>query len=104
MQSELQVLKQFKQGIELKEKEDMISSFYMLSDEDKADVIKNINTYSLDEIEAKLSVICVRNKVSFDDNQNQNKNPITYNLSNSQGNEEVPEWVKAAESVAKRMN
>lgn len=104
MQSELQVLKQFKQGIELKEKEDMISNFYMLSDEDKADVIKNINTYSLDEIEAKLSVICVRNKVSFDDNQNQNKNPITYNLSNSQGNEEVPEWVKAAESVAKRMN
>ena len=45
----------------------------MLSDEDKKDVIDNIDTYSLDEIEAKLSIICVRNKVSFnleDDDKN----------------------------------
>ena len=43
----------------------MIASFYMLSDEDKKDVVANIDTYSLDDIEAKLSIICVRNKVSF---------------------------------------
>ena len=38
---------------------------------DKKDVIENIDTYSLDDIEAKLSIICVRNKVNFnleDDN------------------------------------
>jgi len=38
----------------------------MLSDEQKKDCVDNIDTYSFDEIEAKLSVICVRNKVSFD--------------------------------------
>ena len=38
----------------------------MLSDEDKKDVLTNKADYSLDEIEAKLAVICVRNKVSFD--------------------------------------
>jgi len=37
----------------------------MLSDEEKQDVITNIDTYSLEEIEAKLSVICVRNKLDL---------------------------------------
>jgi len=43
----------------------MIKSFYVLSDADKKDVVDNIDQYSLDEIESKLSVICVRNKVNF---------------------------------------
>ena len=37
-----------------KEKESMINSFYMLSDEDKKDVVENIDKYSIDDIEAKL--------------------------------------------------
>ena len=37
-------------------------TFYMLSDEDKKEVIENIDSYSLDDIEAKLSILCVRNK------------------------------------------
>ena len=63
--------------ISKEKKQAMIDSFYMLSDEDKADVIANIDTYSVDDIEAKLSIICVRNKVSFnldDDNNNNNGN------------------------------
>ena len=32
----------------------------------KKDVIENKAKYSLDDIEAKLSVICVRKRVSFD--------------------------------------
>ena len=38
----------------------------MLSEEYKKDVTEHITEYSLDDIEAKLSVICVRTKVSFD--------------------------------------
>ena len=76
----------------------------MLSEEDKRDVIDNIDTYSLNDIEAKLSIICVRNKVNFnlDDNKNDNK-PTTFNLNNVD-NDSTPAWVKRAISVAKTLN
>ena len=100
-------LNTFKLGVERKEKEDMIANFFMLNDEDKSDVIANIDTYSLDDIEAKLSVICVRNKVSFNlDDDNKNNEPTTFNLngSNTSGEEEIPAWVKAALETAKKQN
>lgn len=104
--SEIEPLKQFKLQTERKDKEDMINKFYMLSDDDKADVVKNIDTYSLDDIEAKLSVICVRNKVSFDlENDNQTPRPsMTFNFDDSSKDATIPAWVKAAMEVAKDMN
>ena len=69
----------------------------MLSDDDKKDVIDNIDKYSVDDIEAKLSVICVRNKVSFDLDENKETKPTTYNLNNGEDDDEsIPAWVKAA--------
>ena len=85
----------------------MIKSFYMLSDDDKKDVIDNIDTYSLDDIEAKLSIICVRNKVSFELEKGTDMNsPLTYNINEDNGDneDEVPAWFKAARDVAKSMN
>ncbi len=37
----------------------------MLSDEDKKNVLDNIDKFSLRDIEAELSIICVRNRVNF---------------------------------------
>ena len=91
-------LTEFKNSIERKDKEAMIQSFYMLSDDDKKDVIDNIDKYSVDDIEAKLSVICVRNKVNFNlDDDNNDKGPTTYNLSNLDDDRDagMPAWVKA---------
>jgi hypothetical protein len=85
----------------------MIDSFYMLSDEDKQDVIANIDTYSLDDIEAKLSIICVRNRVSFnsDDIDLPKETVTTYSLDNNAGEDaSTPAWVKAAMRVAKTIN
>ena len=99
-------LVEFKKSVEKVEKQKMIDSFYMLSDEDKADVVANIDTYSLDDIEAKLSIICVRNKVNFnlDDNGTEDKGPTTFNLDGGMsGDEDTPAWVKALRSVAKNM-
>lgn len=107
LDKELASLSQFKKNIEKKEKEEMIKSFYMLSDDDKKDVIDNIDTYSLDDIEAKLSIICVRNKVSFElEKGTDMNNPLTYNINEDNGNneDEVPAWFKAARDVAKSMN
>ena len=104
MQTQLNELTQFKAGIDRAEKEKMIASFYMLSDEDKKDVVENIDKYSLEDIEAKLSIICVRNKVSFnlDDNKDEEKGPTTFNL-NGGLNDEAPAWIKALRSVASNM-
>ena len=106
LETEVTELREFKVAAERKDKEAMIASFYMLSDEDKKDVLDNIDTYSLEDIEAKLSIICVRNKVSFDldNNKEEMKEVVTYSM-NDQLNDDsnVPAFVKAMRNVAKDM-
>lgn len=106
LKSEMEKLVEFKKSIEKKDKEAMIASFYMLSDEEKKDVVDNIDTYSLDEIEAKLSIICVRNKVNFnlDEDNTETTKPTTYSLDGALGDDNVPAWVKSLRNVAKSMN
>lgn len=58
-------LKEFKLNVENKEKDALISSYHMLSDEDKAEVIEHKSEYSLDEIKSKLAVIYVEKNVDF---------------------------------------
>ena len=98
-------LSEFKQSIEKKDKQAMIDSFYMLSDEDKKDVQDNIDTYSLDDIEAKLSIICVRNRVSFgseDNKVSKETTPTTYNLQHEEiEDSSTPAWVARVREVAK---
>ena len=107
LKAETDSLREFKLSIEKKEKEDMIASFYMLNDEDKKDVVDNIDKYSLDEIEAKLSVICVRNKVNFslDNETEEPKQAFTFNLNTAveDNDDEIPEWLKAVQETAHEM-
>lgn len=105
LESQLSELVEFKNQVERKDKETMIESFYMLSEDDKKDVVENIDKYSLDDIEAKLSVICVRNKVSFDldTEEEEEKGPVVFSLDGADADENVPAWVKAAANVAKNM-
>ena len=104
LEKQIASLSEFKMTVEREKKQDMINSFYMLSDEDKKDVISNIDTYSLDDIEAKLSILCVRNKVSFDTSKEEQNNPTVYNLNNDVNIEDsVPAWIKAVQDVAKSM-
>ena len=105
LDAEIAALREFKLTAERKEKQQMIDSFYMLSDEDKKDVTEHIDTYSLDDIEAKLSIICVRNKVNFnlnDDKKNeQEDNPQgLFNL-NGGVTDNAPDWIKAIRETAK---
>ena len=103
---EAKELREFKLGIEKQKKEDMINQFYMLSDEDKADVIKNIDTYSLDEIESKLSVICVRNRVDFSLEKKEEKEEpeqkLEYSLDTAP-EDNIPDWIKAVKETEKNL-
>ncbi len=74
-------LVEFKNTKDREEKQAMIDSFYMLGDEDKKDVQDNIDSYSLDEIEAKLSIICVHNKLDMSGKaDNEKDTSTTFNL------------------------
>lgn len=98
----------FKNQVEEKEKDELIKSFYMLSEEDKAEVVANKAQYSLDEIESKLSVICVRKKVNFDledtsKNDNTTESPaITFSLDEQAS--ATPAWINALRNTQKGRN
>lgn len=102
MEKKYQELVTFKEAVDNEKKDALINSFYMLSDDDKKDVIENKANYSLDEIESKLSVICVRKKVNFDleDNDknedNTEDNVLTYSLTESPV---VPGWLSALKAA-----
>ena len=106
LQSKYNELVAFRASIEDKEKDALINKFYMLSDEDKADVIANKAKYTLDDIEAKLSIICVRKKVNFDlennskqDNKEEN---VTTTFALSDVESDVPAWVSALKNTQNR--
>lgn len=107
LEAENAELKAYKLKVERVEKQKMIDSFTMLTDEDKIDVISNIDSYSIDDIEAKLAVICVRNKVGFslDENKTQRTDPVVYNLNGSSVEDSAtPAWVRAVLDTQKNMN
>ena len=101
---EIAPLRSYKLEQERKDKQAMIDTFYMLSDEDKADVVANIDTYSLDDIEAKLAVICVRQKVNFslEEEGKAQESATTFSL-DVQEDAGVPAWIKAVKETASRM-
>lgn len=108
LDTEVVALRQFKLTSERQSKQAMIDSFYMLSDSDKKDVIDHIDTYSLDDIEAKLAIICVRNRVNFNLETPDNKNDEStspqglYNLNAALASDDAPAWIKAVRETAKQ--
>lgn len=98
--SEYNELLAFKASVEDAEKDAMIAKFSYLSEEDKKDVIENKSKYSVEDIESKLSVICVRKKINFnleeDSTLEKSEQITTYNLNNLSSG--VPAWVNAVKN------
>ena len=107
LKEEIEGLRAFKLNIENQQKDELIAQFYMLSEEDKKDVIENKTNYSLDEIKSKLAVICFEKKVNFnseetsknDSTMKEENSVTTFNIDNI--DDSTPDWVKEVES---RMN
>ncbi|MBR3673884.1 MAG: hypothetical protein IKN65_06370 [Clostridia bacterium] len=81
----------------------MINQFYMLSDEDKRDVIANKADYTLEEIKSKLAVICFEKKVNFnleDSSKNEEeKEESVFTFDVDHKEDSTPDWIKAVEST-----
>lgn len=93
----------YKESIENEKKDALIKQFYMLSEEDKADVIANKAKYSLEDIKAKLAIICYQKKVNFDSENNEKidntieQDIVTFNYNDDDSN--LPDWVKAVKKI-----
>ena len=90
----------FKAQVEDAKKDEMINKFYFLSDEDKKEVVENKSKYTVEEIESKLSVICVRNKVNFNLDNNDKTDiktegtpVVTFSLNET--GDSTPAWIRA---------
>lgn len=98
MKANYDTLVAFKQSKEREDKQRMIDSFTMLSDVDKKEVQDNIDNYSLEEIESKLSVICVHNKLDLSEKKETEDVEITettFSLNENIEKEDfgAPAWV-----------
>jgi len=102
LEAECAELREFKNSIERKDKEALIEKFTALSEEDKKEVVNNIDNYSLAEIKKELASICFDKGVNFtkaetvDVEEHQEQN-ITYSLSGSDnaGMDDVPDEILA---------
>jgi hypothetical protein len=103
MKADYDKLVEFKKVADRKEKQAMIDRFYMLTDDYKKDVIENIDNYSVDDIEAKLSVICFRNGISFDLDENEEETSTTFSLEEEVEDDLTPAWIKAVLATKKEM-
>ena len=106
LEKENKELKEFKLNVENEKKDALISEFFMLSDEDKKDVIENKANYTLDEIKSKLAVICFQKKVNFnlddssktEDSMKDSKDTdVTTTFNIDQQEDLIPDWVKEVE-------
>ena len=91
MKTEYAALVEFKNEKDKEAKQAMIDQFCMLSEEEKKDVQDNIDKYSVEEIESKLSVICVRNKLDMSEKQVEETpaSETTFSLNSLEQEEEI---------------
>ena len=98
-------LVEFKNKIENNKKDELIDSFSSLTDEEKEDVIKNKNSYSLEEIEQKLSVIYTRKSIALNDTNSTNVTDspvVTFNV--AEYGEAAPAWIAAIKNTKNNRN
>jgi hypothetical protein len=95
--AQLNELIEFKNNVEDKQKDALIAQFFMLSDEDKQDVIENKRQYSLEDIESKLAVICYRKKINFnlDASSETSEEEVVTTFSLNDVGDSTPDWVKS---------
>lgn len=66
LQEEAAALRDFKAARDEADKDALIDKYFMLSDEDKADIVAHKAEYTLEDIESKLALIYVQKNVNFD--------------------------------------
>ena len=107
LQKNYQALIAFKNEVESAKKDEMIQSFYMLSDEDKKEVIDNKDKFTLEEIESKLSVIFTKKSLAEmsikTESDAEEKPTVTFGLHDA-SIDSVPAWISAVRNTKNSRN
>lgn len=106
LEAEAEELRSYKASRISADKDALINKYNMLSDDDKAEIIANKDSYSYEEIESKLALLYVKKNVDFDDDQDEvsipNETTVTFGLSTTTSDAEIDPIIELLRDAANK--
>lgn len=106
LETEAEELRSYKASRISADKDALINKYNMLSDDDKAEIVANKNSYSYEEIESKLALLYVKKNVDFDDQEEEipapNEATLTFGLSTANGDAEIDPIIELLRDAANK--
>lgn len=106
LETEAEELRSYKASRISADKDALINKYNMLSDNDKAEIIANKDSYSYEEIESKLALLYVKKNVDFDDQEEEvpapNEATFTFGLSTANGDAEIDPIIELLRDAANK--
>lgn len=106
LEAEVEELRSYKAFRISADKDALINKYNMLSDDDKAEIVANKDSYSCEEIESKLALLYVKKNVDFDDQEEEvpvsNEATLTFGLSTANGDAEIDPIIELLRDAANK--
>ena len=106
LEAEAEELRSYKASRISADKDALINKYNMLSDDDKAEIVANKDSYSYEEIESKLALLYVKKNVDFDDDQDEvsipNEPTVTFGLSTTTSDAEIDPIIELLRDAANK--
>lgn len=106
LKTEAEELRSYKASRISADKDALINKYNMLSDDDKAEIVANKDSYSYEEIESKLALLYVKKNVDFDDQEEEipapNEATLTFGLSTANGDAEIDPIIELLRDAANK--
>lgn len=106
LETEAEELRSYKASRISADKDALINKYNMLSDDDKAEIVANKDSYSYEEIESKLALLYVKKNVDFDDQEEEvpvsNEATLTFGLSTANGDAEIDPIIELLRNAANK--
>lgn len=106
LETEAKELRSYKASRISADKDALINKYNMLSDDDKAEIVANKDSYSYEEIESKLALLYVKKNVDFDDQDEEipapNEATLTFGLSTANGDAEIDPIIELLRDAANK--
>ena len=106
LETEAEELRSYKASRISADKDALINKYNMLSDDDKAEIVANKDSYSYEEIESKLALLYVKKNVDFDDQDEEvpvsDETTLTFGLSTANGDAEIDPIIELLRDAANK--
>ena len=106
LEQEVEELRSFKVDRISADKDNLINKYNMLSDDDKAEIVANKDSYSYEEIESKLALLYVKKNVDFEDQEDKqvrhNEPTVTFGVSGENGEAVVDPIIELLRNAANK--